>query len=292
MNKLKAWFFASRPKTLTASLVPILIATALAYGEGYEVDWRLSLWAFFAACFVQIGTNFINDALDFRKGADDEKRVGPKRIIQQGLATPKEVLAAGFIALSLALLFGIPLVVKAGLPIFILLLVSVALAYLYTGGPYPLAYKGLGDLFVFLFFGLASTTAVYYILTGFWNVKALLAGAQIGLLATVLIAINNLRDIEGDAKVDKKTMAVRFGILFSRIEITILLFLPFLLGFYWKGFGYDLASWLPVLMLPMAGRIGRNVWQTPPGPKYNQFLAESALLQLLFALVLALCIII
>lgn len=287
MNKLIAWLVAMRPKTLTASFVPVLVGTALAYSiQGY-VDITLALWALLSAICIQIGTNLINDALDFKKGADSPSRLGPKRLIQQGIALPSQVLGAGLTFLAFALLAGIPLVMKAGWPLLIILLISVALAYLYTGGPYPLAYRGLGDLFVFLFFGLVSTAAIFYVQTGYLGPMALLAGAQVGLLATVLIAINNLRDIEGDAAASKRTLAVRFGMLFGRIEITLLLFAPFALGYLWNGFGYDMPSWLPIATLPLAGKIARSVWSTPPSAKYNDFLAQSALLQILFAFTLS-----
>lgn len=288
MDKIKLWIMASRPKTLTASLIPILVGTTLAYSVQGSIHWFLAFCALMSAFCIQIATNLINDALDFKKGADTETRIGPKRVTQSGLVSTQTVLNVGFLFLTGAVLFAIPLIVHSGWPLLIVTIFSVALAYLYTGGPFPLAYCGLGDLFVFLFFGLVSTSAAYYIQTGAVDGKALLAGTQIGFLATVIIAINNLRDVEGDAIAKKNTMAVCFGQLFARLEITVLAFLPFLLGFLWNDMGYDFASWVPIVMLPFAGRIVKLIWQTPPNPAYNQFLAYSALLQVLFGLLLCL----
>lgn len=286
MNKVKLWGMASRPKTLVASLVPILVGTTLALSFIGSVNWMLAAAALMTSVCIQIATNLINDALDFKKGADTEKRIGPQRVTQSGLVPMTTVLNAGFFFLGLAFLFGLYLVFQVGWSLLPVLVASITLAYLYTGGPYPLAYRGLGDLFVFLFFGLVSTSIAYYIQVKSLDTQALLAGTQVGLLATVLIAINNLRDIEGDTAAQKKTLAVRFGVLFSRIEITFLVFAPYLLGFFWYDLGYDFAAWLPIITLPFGGRIVRSIWLIDPSRQYNQFLAYSALLQLLFGMVL------
>lgn len=287
LGKTQAWILATRPKTLTASLVPVLVGTLLARDAVTQIDWGIALFALLAAFCIQIATNFTNDALDFKKGADTEKRLGPMRVTQSGLLPMQQVLWVGFAAFGAALLFGIPLMIQGGWPIVLLLVISVLFSYLYTGGPYPLAYYGLGDLFVLLFYGLASTTAVYYLQTGTVEMIALLAGLQIGMLATVMIAINNLRDIEGDASVNKRTLAVRLGQKYAKWEITALIILPFLLNIGWLWMGYELAALLPLLTLPLAVKLTRSVLQTAPSRLYNTFLAWAALLHLAFGLLLA-----
>lgn len=288
ITPMQAWLLASRPKSLTAAIIPVIVGTALASAVILDIDLKIVFFALLCALFIQIGTNLINDALDFKKGADTKTRIGPIRASQSGLLPMRHVYFAGIGCLVLAFLFGIPLMIKGGAPIIVLLLVSLACAYLYTGGPCPLAYHGLGDLFVLLFFGIASVTAVYYLQTQAIDGRALLAGTQIGMLATVLIAINNLRDCKEDAKVNKRTLAVRFGVMFSRCEIAFLAFMPFLLNMIWFKFGFILAGALPWLTAPLAIRIVSFIWQTEPGPIYNSYFGQAAMLHLLFGIALSL----
>lgn len=283
IGKWQAWFLATRPKTLTAAFVPVLAASVLGRGR-----WDIALFALLMAFAIQIGTNLINDALDFKKGADTKQRLGPLRATQSGLLSMQEVFTGAVIAFALAAVFGIPLILYGGWPIALLVFISIACGYLYTGGPMPLAYAGLGDLFVFIFFGLVSTMAVYYLQTGFLDIKAFLAGAQIGLLATSLIAINNLRDNKGDAKAKKCTLAVRFGEQFARIEITFLILFPFLLNAFWMQLDYQLAALLPLLTLPVASRLVRNIWVSEPSSSFNHFLGQAAFLHLTFGIFLTL----
>jgi 1,4-dihydroxy-2-naphthoate polyprenyltransferase len=163
---MKTWLLAFRPKTLTAAIVPVLVATALAFADQQTVKYWVTAFALLSATFIQIGTNFINDAIDFKKGADTHERVGPKRVTQSGLLSEKKVLLGGFICFALATLFGVPLVIEGGVPILIIGLISLAMGYCYTGGPYPLAYRGLGDLFVLIFFGLVAVCGTYYLHAG------------------------------------------------------------------------------------------------------------------------------
>lgn len=278
---------ALRPKTLSAAVVPIVVATALVKAEGHEILWWVSVCALLSAVFIQIGTNLVNDAIDFKKGADTEERIGPQRVTQSGLLKPQTVLTGGFVCFGIALLLGIPLVIQGGWPIVGIGLVSLFLGYAYTGGPFPLAYKGLGDLFVILFFGLIAVGGTYYLHTGGVSASSLIAGLQVGCLATVLIAVNNLRDAPQDAKAGKKTLAVRFGIRFARIEILALVLLPLLLGIYWYRYGFWNAAILPLLCIPIARRLIMGVFMHPPSPIYNRFLAMAALLQMGFGVLLA-----
>lgn len=286
MSQISSVLAAFRPKTLTAALVPCVAATALAARSG---TWSgaLLLWALLSAVCIQIGTNLINDAVDFKKGADTEKRIGPQRITQAGVLTEKQVLALGTLFFVLAVAFGVPLVIQGGWVLVLIGIVSVMMGYSYTAGPFPLAYLGLGDLFVIIFFGLIAVGGMYYVQTLSWSSEAIIMGLQIGFLATVLIAINNFRDMEGDAKVGKKTLAVRFGAKFSRYEITALCYLPFALNLFWMIKGYWVAGLLPWFALPVANQLVKKLWKTEPGPEYNKFLAQAAALHLLFGFILA-----
>lgn len=284
----KTWLLASRPKTLTASIIPVIVGTALADAVLLDMNWTIAFFALLCAMLIHVATNLINDALDFKKGADTKTRIGPTRVTQSGLLPMSYVYWAGIGCLGLAFIFGIPLMIKGGFPIALLLIVSIACAYLYTGGPFPLAYHGLGDLFVLLFFGLGAVVGVYYLQTMFVDDRAILAGVQIGMLATVLIAINNLRDRTEDAKANKRTLAVRFGVTFMRYEITLFTFVPFLLNMVWLKFGYLLAGMLPWLALPLAIKVVTGILKLEPGALYNRFFAQAALLHLLFGLLLSL----
>lgn len=279
---MKHWFFAFRPKTLTAAVVPILVGTTLVFAMGYPIQLWISVYALFAALFIQIGTNLINDAMDFKKGADTHERMGPSRITQRGHAQFKTVFAVGIFFFLLALSLGIPLVAAGGWPIVGIGILSLICGYAYTGGPFPLAYKGLGDLFVILFFGIVAVTGLVFLQTQEWHLEAFMAGLQVGCLATVLIAINNFRDVEGDQKAQKKTLAVRFGPTFVRVEIVTLIALSFFINFYWWYEGFKVPALLSFLTLPIGILVIRNILKVNPSPIYNKFLAQSALLHLLF----------
>ena len=286
-SNVKSWFLAIRPKTLTAAVVPIIVATALVKATGYPVLWWVSICALISSLFIQIGTNFVNDAIDFRKGADTETRIGPKRMTASGLLSPKQVMFAAGVCFALATAFGVPLVMQGGWPIVVVGVVSIFLGYAYTGGPFPLAYVGLGDLFVIAFFGVIAVTGTYYLHTHIWSFPAALAGVQIGCLAAVLIAVNNLRDAPQDQLVNKRTFAVRFGLTAARIEILILAFLPMLIGAYWMKLGFPNSAVLPILTVPIARRVVMGVFTNYPSPLYNKFLAMAALLHMVFGLLLA-----
>jgi len=219
------WVLAPRPKTLAAAVVPVLVGTSLA---GFA-HWPSFVFALLGALFIQIGTNFVNDALDFRKGADTHERLGPLRVTQAGLLSADAVLRGAYICFALAAVCGAPLIVRGGWPIVVIGVTSIVAAYAYTGGPYPLAYHGLGELFVMIFFGLVAVGGSYYVQRLTIGRDAVLAGVACGALAIVLLAINNLRDIDNDRASNKRTMAARFGRGFARVEIAVMALLPFFL---------------------------------------------------------------
>nr|BFD65618.1 1,4-dihydroxy-2-naphthoate polyprenyltransferase [Bdellovibrio sp. HAGR004] len=287
-GQIKSILLAFRPKTLTAALVPCVAGTALVKAIGLSWDGWVLFYALMASFLIQIGTNLVNDAVDFKKGADTEKRIGPQRITQAGILSANQVMLLGSLCFLLAVLCGIPLVLKGGWVIVAIGIASVLMGYSYTAGPFPLAYLGLGDLFVIIFFGLLAVMGIVFLNTGEWMVEAFVLGLQIGLHATVLIAINNLRDHTGDRLVNKKTLAVRFGVKFSRWEIAALSFLPFVLNLYWWFEGYKIAAIVSLLAIPLAVKITKNIFNTEPSPSYNKFLGQAAGLHLVFGLLIAL----
>jgi 1,4-dihydroxy-2-naphthoate octaprenyltransferase len=283
-SSLKAWLLASRPETLSVAFVSLLVGTTLASHQVEHLNWILVISTFLCVPWIQIGMNLVNDALDFKKG---EKIVKKLNLQRTGLLSPQQALKGGYVCFGLTLFFGIPLILAGGWPFALLLLISIALAYLYTGGPFPLSYTGTSESFILIFYGWVSTAAVYYLQTGKIEESPLLAGTQTGLLAIVPHAINNLRDRVADALVQKKTLAVRWGPRFARWEISLCSFIPFLLGLLWIKEGNLWMAALPFLSLSLVVRNMRSIWQTEPGPHYNQFLAQSALCQLIFGCLLA-----
>lgn len=279
---MNPWIQAFRPKTLSAAVVPVMVGSAVAFSEFGVINQKISLLALLGALFIQIATNLFNDALDFKKGADTESRLGPRRATQMGWLSERQVLRMGALFLGLAIACGIPLVMHAGEVIVAIGLVSLLMAYLYTGGPLPLAYLGLGDLFVLIFFGLIAVGGTYYLQALSYSPSALVAGIQVGCLSTVLIAINNLRDVEQDSLVKKRTLAVLLGKTFVRYEILFLYLLTFALGAYWWGIGERWAAVMPMVSLPMSMRVVKGVFFNEPGIIYNRFLAMASLVQILF----------
>jgi 1,4-dihydroxy-2-naphthoate octaprenyltransferase len=278
------WLLAARPKTLTASLSPVLLGTGLAAAfSSRPVPLRLAWLALASALCIQIGSNLVNDAADFKRGADTAERIGPMRVTQSGLLHGRHVMfgaAAFFLA---AALLGIPLLLAGGIPILVIGTLSIVAGYAYTAGPFPLAYLGLGEVFVLLFYGLAAVKGMAYVLTGTgMSPWAEVAALQAGLQSSALLAVNNTRDVEGDVRAGKRTLAVRFGSDFARAEIAVLVALPYLLGAAWIVAGRTWAALLPLATLPLAFRLVRGVWTEPPSRKFNIFLAQTALLQLLF----------
>lgn len=283
-----AWLLASRPKTLLVSLPPIFVGTTLAWTQVQHLNWILVFFALLCSLGIHIGTNFTNDAFDFKKGADGPDRLGPVRMTQLGAFSFQELMKGAYLCFGVALLCGIPLMVSGGWPLFAILLISAMSGYCYTAGPFPLAYyPAISDLFVLIFFGWVSTNTVYYLLAGSVNLTSFLASTQIGLLAVVPLAINNLRDHVSDARVNKNTFVVCFGPHAARWEITLLSLLPFVLGGIWLKEGQLGMALLPLLALPMVIKNLRSIWQTEPSSEYNRYLAKSAQSQLLFGLLLS-----
>jgi len=239
MPRWKLWLLASRPRTLPAAAAPVLLGTGLALGDG-AFRFLPALAAFLGALLIQVGTNLANDYYDHLRGGDTADRVGPMRVTQAGVIPPSSVRNGAFLMLGLALLLGVYLVKIGGLPILFIGLSSLICAIAYTGGPFPLAYHGLGDLFVFVFFGLVAVGGTYWVQALSFGPDVLLAGAGMGALATAILVVNNLRDIETDARAGKRTLAVRMGVGGTKAEFGALVFSAVLvpvLGVLWLDWG-------------------------------------------------------
>ncbi len=285
-----AWLLAARLKTLPAAVVPVWVGSVLAWKLTGGWSPGLAACALGGAVAIQVATNFFNDALDFRKGADTAQRLGPVRVTASGLVAPRTVVLAGVVMLLVAVVLALPLLEARGWPILAIGVPSLYFAWGYTGGPVPLAYRGLGELFVLLFFGLVAVAGTVFVNTGewFWG-PSLVLGAQVGCFSTALIAINNLRDVAEDTRSGKRTLAVRFGVGWAKREVMWLCYLPWLAGtLAWARMDSNVASWTaPGFFFAMLA-VASPVLRTPPSPKYNRFLALAGAQLILFAVLFTL----
>ena len=277
-SAMDGWFLSLRLKPLVVGIGPVFVGTALAqYAEPHSpFKWLLNLAIVFCVILIQTATHFFNDALDFLKGADSPQRQGPRRAVQKGLIPPSQLIRAGYVCLFLAGLIGLYLVQLGGWPVFLTGIISLFLAYFYTGGPWPLAYTGLADFFVLLSFGFLPVYLVFYLNTGYFDVGAGVAGLQCGLLALSLLVVNNLRDEEADSLVGKKTLVVRWGQHFGLWEGRVAIGLPYLMGLWWLFSEPRPAGFGPFLLLPLSLYICRFL---------SQALSVSAIFGRLFSLV-------
>ncbi len=277
---------ASRPKTLPAAAAPVIVGTAVAFSEG-RFSPGPALAALLGALLLQVGANLANDVFDYKKGADTVARLGPVRVTQAGLLAPGQVLAGMWLTFGLAALAGLYLFAVGGWPILAIGLLSIAAAIAYTGGPFPLGYYGLGDLFVFIFFGLVAVGGTYYVQAGTVSPAVLGAAVPVGLLATAILVVNNLRDIETDRAAGKRTMAVRLGTRGAQAEYLLLLAgayaAPLLLALAGQASPWIMLAWLSGLLLPPLLRL---IFREKGRP-LNQALAATARLELVYSILLA-----
>ncbi len=279
----KAVVSGARPKTLAAGVVPVWAGGVLAWKLTGAFDWWLWPCTLLGALCIQVATNFFNDAVDGKKGADGERRTGPRRLTGSGEMNFAQVMALGGVFLLGAVLFGAPLVLERGWVMLAIGVPSLFLAYGYTGGPFPLAYRGMGEIFVILFFGFVAVMGTVFVQTGTWPREAVLLGGQVGLLSAVLISVNNFRDREEDALVGKKTLAVRFGPKAAAAVIWIEIKLAAFLGIAWLAMGYPLFGLASVPVFTLGMRIIWGVLTLPPGKGFNKLLALGAVELVLFA---------
>ena len=277
---------AARPATLTAAFAPVAVGTACALRAG-GFRWDAALAALLGAFLIQIATNFANDLFDFEKGADDEKRLGPIRAAQAGLLTTDELRRGITLTLLLAVAVGVYLTEVAGTPVIVIGLSSILAGLAYTGGPFPLAYKGLGDVFVMAFFGFVAVCGTAFVQTGYVPDVAWVAAVPMGALATAILVVNNVRDFEGDARAGKRTIVVRFGKKNGVREYVVLLIVSYasLVALWLVG---STTGWvyLPFLTVPWALDLARSVARDR-GVALNRTLAGTAKLLYVFGVLLA-----
>ncbi|MBM3872767.1 MAG: 1,4-dihydroxy-2-naphthoate polyprenyltransferase [Verrucomicrobia bacterium] len=285
-GSLRTWLAATRPKTLPAAVAPVLVGTAFAWHEGRWVPAAaLACLAF--ALLVQIATNFANDYYDFVKGADTADRVGPRRAVASGLIMPAVMRRAMIVTFVAAFLAGLALLPYGGWPLLVIGIASILSGIAYTGGPYPLGYHGLGDLFVFLFFGLVAVGATYFVQAGLPGWKVWVAGAAVGLLAANILVTNNLRDAETDARAGKRTTVVRFGRGFGRAQFAashlFALVVPLLV------FRAGASPWvlLPLLLTPLAWSQTQRIYRETDPARLIALLGEAGRYVALYAGLLA-----
>ena len=280
------WLLAARVRTLPASIAPVLVGTALAAREGTFL-WLPFLATLAVAVLLQVGANYSNDVFDFLKGAD-KARKGPQRVTQSGLVSPRGMLIGTGVVFVLAAVIGLYLVYVGGWVILAIGVFAILSALAYTAGPFPLAYHGLGDLFAFLFFGIIAVNGTYFIQTQHFTWLSLVASVPTALLVMNIITVNNLRDIDTDQAVNKNTLAVRIGDRATRIQYTLSTVLAFLIPL---GLGLVVGYWLlgaPILVAPVAYALTREMWRTPRSPALNPILGKTAQLNLWFAILFSL----
>ena len=283
---LRIWLMAARPRTLPAAIAPVLVGTALAGAEG-EFRALAFCAALIGSIFIQIGTNLSNDYSDARRGADTEERLGPVRVTAGGLVPPRKVLVATWLAFGIAVAAGAYLIALVGWELLAIGAASILAGVLYTGGPRPYGYEGLGEVFVFTFFGLVAVAGSYYVQTEELTRLAVLVAVPVGLLSAAILMVNNIRDIDTDRRAGKRTLAVRLGRhrAIGLFGWTLWLALGSVVGL---AFGEG-EPWLalPVLAMPLAPPLQRTVATRTDGPALNAALARTGLLLAVFSLLLS-----
>ena len=290
-SSFKIWCEAARPQTLPAAIVPVMVGASLAHYD-HALYWPATIVALTCAMLIQIGTNFANDYFDFKKGADTEDRIGFERATAKGLVSAEQMKKATFITMSLAFMFGLYLVYHAGWVILVIGVISLICGILYTGGPFPLGYNGLGDFFVFIFFGIIAVMGTYYVNALEWSRASLWSSFAVGALSTNILVVNNLRDIEQDGPAGKNTLGVLFGenalkweyLLMGMLAATIPLYLYYAFSFTWWIF-------LSYLGLPWATILTFTVWTEKNKRNLNNTLEQTAQYMTLFGLLFSIGII-
>ena len=283
---MNPWILASRPKTLPAAVSPVILGLALAYSDN-QFNILVGFLTLLASILIQIGTNFANDAYDFLSGADDEDRLGPKRAANSGLLKPKDMLNKMCIIFLLSLAIGCYLAYIGGWPIVLIGSLSILSGIAYTGGPYPLGYNGLGDIFVFIFFGLIAVPGTYYLQTNTINYESILLGIVSGSFSTAILIVNNVRDLNTDKKINKKTLAVLFGKKFCELEYFLMIFLGFSMPIYFNLFlNYKSSILLVLVTIPIAIKLILEL-HYEEGEKLNSVLEKTARLYMIITIILS-----
>src|SRR5207248_165659 len=284
---VRIWLMAARVRTLPAAIAPVLVGTALA-GYAHVFHPLRFIAALLGAVFIQVGTNLSNDYSDARRGADTEDRLGPVRVTAGGLVPPRQVLLATYASFGVAVAFGAYLVAVAGPELLAVGAASILAGVLYTGGPRPYGYEGLGEVFVFLFFGIVAVAGSYFVQVQALPWQAFVCAVPVGLLASAILVVNNIRDIDSDRRAGKRTLAVRLGRTRTRVMFAVVVYLAYVFAPVTWIFG-PLTAWVlvPWATLPLAARVVRTVRTRVDGPSLNQALAQTGMLQLVFCALLS-----
>jgi 1,4-dihydroxy-2-naphthoate octaprenyltransferase len=282
----RLWWLAARPKTLTLAAAPVVVGCALAWAEGAAPAWVAALVAFLAALLIQAGTNLHNDTADFERGNDRADRIGPARVTASGWASPRAVRRAALAAFGAAFAGGAYLVYVGGWPIFIVGVVSIAAGWAYSGGPRPISYTPLGEIFVLLFFGLIAVAGSYYLQSGHVTLTALLAGIAVGGPAAGVLMVNNYRDLDTDSAAGRRTLAATLGRAASRRAYALMMLAPFALAGLLAWLAHP-GALLALGALPHAIALVRGLGPATEGAALNALLAGTARQQLLFSALLA-----
>jgi len=282
----RLWLVAARPRTLPAAIAPVLVGTALAVSEDHFRALAF-VAALIGSVFIQIGTNLSNDLSDARRGADTEDRLGPVRVTAGGLMPPRRVLIGTYVAFGVAVACGIYLTAEAGWEVLVIGIASIVAGVLYTGGPRPYGYEGLGEVFVFLFFGVVAVTGSYFVQTEDLRWEAFVLSVPVGLLASAILVVNNVRDVDTDRRAGKRTLAVKLG-----RRTAIRLFAAMVVGGLLVPVGLAIANGWPWLLLPLASAplvpsLLKTVATRRDGPALNGALADTGRLLAVFSLLLA-----
>ncbi|MFW2339995.1 MAG: 1,4-dihydroxy-2-naphthoate polyprenyltransferase [Acidimicrobiia bacterium] len=287
MNQRRAWWEASRPHTLPAAATPVMVGTGLAVDSGV-FRWGPFLAALLGALAIQVAANFTNDLSDARKGADTEERIGPQRMVATGIISEKQMTWATVLAFALASAAGVYLIFEAGWVIAAIGATSILAAIGYVGGPRPYGYHGLGEVFVFVFFGLVATVGTRYVFDRSAPLDAWLLAIPVGFLVTAILVANNVRDIETDAATGKRTLAVILGRARTRALFAVLVFGSFVAIAVFGVFGWTpQATLFAVFLAPFSSSLVRTVYAKTEGPALIRVLKGTARLHLLVGLVLA-----
>ncbi|MCL2419401.1 MAG: 1,4-dihydroxy-2-naphthoate polyprenyltransferase [Conexibacteraceae bacterium] len=286
-SPMRIWLMAARPRTLPAGIAPVFVGTALA-GYLHVFHPLRFVAALFGAVFIQIGANLSNDYSDAHRGADTEDRLGPVRVTAGGLVPPRQVLIATYVTFGLAVLCGVYLIAVAGWQVLAIGVASILAGVLYTGGPRPYGYEGLGEVFVFLFFGVAAVAGSYFVQVRVFSWESLVLSVPVGLIASAILVVNNVRDIDTDRRANKRTLAVRLGRARTRQMYAAMIYLAYPIALVTWVFG-PLKPWLLLcwLSLPLAVPIVGVVASQTDGPSLNGALARTGKLQLVFCVLLS-----
>jgi 1,4-dihydroxy-2-naphthoate octaprenyltransferase len=284
---LSPWIMAARPRTLSLSVTPVLVGTAMAWAAEGEVPWLPVLAALIASVFIQLGTNIHNDAADFERGSDGPDRIGPPRVTASGLLSATTVNRGALVCFAIVALLGLYLTYVGGWPILLLGILSIAAGWGYTGGPYPIAYTPLGEVFVVAFFGVAAVAGTYFLCRGHITGSALTSGLAIGSLTGAVLLVNNYRDVESDARAGRRTLPIVAGNATTIAIYAALMLLPFALlpliglklphGHVWPAF---------IALPPALASIWRFAGEQR-GPAFNRILVQTVQVQLAFSLLLS-----